>query len=123
MRNQSSQFLKTHVILLAILNVRKVKTGFPFNLKEMLINIKKVKIPPGHPSANNVEMAMKQLGKAMKIGHLQNKNESETLNSFLVSYRDTSHLSTGVASAHMLFRDRHRSNLPHKSISECTTYR
>ena len=98
-----------------------MKTGPPFNLKEMLINIKKVKIPPGHPSANNVEM--KPLGKAMKIGHLQNKNESETLNSFLVSYRDTSHLSTGVASAHMLFRDGYRYNLSHKSVSECTTYR
>ena len=41
----------------------------------------------------------------MKIGHLQNRNEAETLNSFLVNCRDTPYLSTGVTRAHMLFRD------------------
>ena len=46
------------------------------------------------------------------------KNEAETLNSFLVNYRGTPHLSTGVAPAHMLFRDGYRSNLPHESVSE-----
>ena len=81
-------------------------------------DIKQIKIPPGHPSANNVETVMKPLTKAMKIGHLQSKNEVETLNSLLVNYRYTPHLSTGVAPAHMLFRDGYRSNLPHKSISE-----
>ena len=54
----------------------------------------------------------------MKIAHFQNRNEAETLNSFLVNYRDTPHLSAGVAPAHMLFRDGYRSNLPHKSFSE-----
>ena len=81
-------------------------------------NIEQVKIPPGHPSANNVETVMKPLGKAVKIGHLQNKDENETLNSFLINYRDTPHLSTGVAPAHMLFRDGYRSSLPHQSISD-----
>ena len=61
---------------------------------------------------------MKSLGKPMKIAHFQNRNEAETLNSFLVNYRDTPHLSAGVAPAHMLFRDGYRSNLPHKSFSE-----
>ena len=54
----------------------------------------------------------------MKIAHFQNRNEAETLNSFLVNYRDIPHLSTGVAPAHMLFRDGCRSILPHKSFSE-----
>ena len=35
-------------------------------------DIKQAKIPPGHLSANNVETMMKPLGKAMKIGNLQN---------------------------------------------------
>ena len=81
-------------------------------------DIKHAKIPPGLPSAYNVEMVMKPLGKTMKIGHLQNKNEAETLKLFLVNYRDTPHLSTGVVSAHTLFRYGYRSNLPHKSVSE-----
>ena len=33
-------------------------------------DIKQVKIPEGHPSANTVETVMKPLGKAMKIEHL-----------------------------------------------------
>ena len=81
---------------------QKSDKGPPFNSKEMVDftskrNIEQVKIPPGHPSANNVETVMKPLGKAMKIGHLQNKNENETLHSFLINYRDTPHLSTGAA--------------------------
>ena len=100
---------------------QKSDNGPPFNSKENLTSkrdIKQVKIPPGHLSTINVETVTKPLGKAMKIGHFQNRNETETLNSFLVNYRDTPHLSTGVAPAHMIFRDEYRSNLPHKSISE-----
>ena len=102
---------------------RKSDNGSHFNSKEMLNfsfkrEIRQFKIPPGQPSANNAEMVMKPLGKAMETGHLQNKNEAETLNLFLVNYRDTPHLSKGVAPAHSLFRDGYRSNLPHKSISE-----
>ena len=44
-------------------------------------DIKQVKIPLGHPSANNVETVMNLLGNAMKIGHLLNKYEGETSNS------------------------------------------
>ena len=100
---------------------QKSDNGPPFNSKENLTSkrdIKQVKIPPGHLSTINVDTVTKPLGKAMKIGHFQNRNETETLNSFLVNYRDTPHLSTGVAPAHMIFRDEYRSNLPHKSISE-----
>ena len=55
-------------------------------------DIKQDKLPPGHPSANNAETVMKPSGKAMKIGHLQNKNEAESLNSFLTNCRGTSNL-------------------------------
>ena len=81
-------------------------------------DIKQVKIPPDHPSANNVETLMKTLGKAMKTGHFQNRNQAKILNSFFLNYRDTSHLSTCVAPDHMLFRDGYRSHLSHKFITE-----
>ena len=68
-------------------------------------DIKQVKILPNHPSANNEGTVMKPLGKATKIGYLHNKNEAERLNLSLVNYRDTPHLSTGVAPAFVLFRD------------------
>ena len=100
---------------------QKNDDGPPFDSKEMLNfvskrDIKQVKTPSGYPSANNVETVMKPLGKAIKIGHLQNKNEAETLNSFIINYRDTPHLSTGVVPAHMLLRDGYRFNLSHKSF-------
>ena len=61
---------------------------------------------------------MKPLGKAMKIYQFQNQGEKGTLSSFLVNYRDTSHSATGVSPAQMIFQDRYRSNLPHKSLSD-----
>ena len=102
---------------------QKSDNGPPFNSKEMKAftdnrNIEQIKTPPGHPSPNNSETVMKPLGKAMKIGHSQNQIETKTLSSFLVNYRDTPHSATGVAPAHMMFRDGYRSNLPHKSLSE-----
>ena len=81
-------------------------------------NIKLVKTPPGHPAANNVETVMKPLGKAMKIGNMQNLPEQETLSAFLTSYRDNPDVSTGVPPTYMLFRDGYRNNLPHQQTSE-----
>ena len=54
---------------------------------------------------------MKPLGKAMKIGNMQNLPEQEPLSAFLTFYRDTPHVSTGVLPAYMLFRDGYRNNL------------
>ena len=71
-----------------------------------------MKTPPGHLAANNVETVMKPLGKAMKIGNMQNLPEQETLSAFLRSYRDTPHVSTGVPSAHTLFRDDFETTCP-----------
>ena len=94
-----------------------------FNSREMKTftdnkNTEQVKTPPGHPSPDNAETTMKPLGKVIKIGYSQNQGEKKTLSSFLVNCRDTPHFATGVAPAHMIFRDGYRSNLPHKSLSE-----
>ena len=80
-------------------------------------DIKQVKIPPGHPSPNNVETVMKPLGKAMKIGHANKIGEKEALSSFLVNYRDTPHISTGVTPGAMLLRDGYKNYLPRKKAS------
>ena len=103
--------------------VQKSDNGPPFNSKDMedftrKRGIEQVKIAPGHPSANNVETVMKPLGKAMKIGFNKKASETETLQSFLQTYRDTPHKATGVAPGAMLFRDGYRSNLPCKKLSE-----
>ena len=81
-------------------------------------NIEQVKTPPGHPAANRIETVIKPLDKAMKIGNMQNLPEQETLSSFLTSYRDTPHVSTGVSPTHMLLQDRQRNNLPHQQTPD-----
>ena len=73
-----------------------------------------MKTLPGHPAAKNVETVMKPLGKAMKIGNMQNLPEQGNLSAFLTSFRDTSHVSTGVPPTHMLFWDGYKHNLPHQ---------
>ena len=103
--------------------VQKSDNGPPFNSKDMDTftrerDITQVKIPPGHPAANNVETVMKPLGKAMKIGFKHKASEQDSLQSFLQTFRDTPHLSTAVSPAGMLFRDGYRSNLPRKSVTD-----
>ena len=98
---------------------QKTDNGPPFNSHKIAKfatnrNIDQVKTPPRHPAANNVETVMKPLGKAMKIGNMQNLPEQEALSAFLTFYRDTPHVSTEVLPAHMLFRDGYRNNLPHQ---------
>ena len=61
---------------------------------------------------------MKPLGRAMKVGNMQNLPEQETLNAFLTSCRDTPHVPTGVPPAHMPFRDGYRNNLPHQQTPD-----
>ena len=56
---------------------QKSDNGPPFNSNEIAKfakdrNIEHVKTPPGHSAANNVETVIKPLGKAMKIGNVQN---------------------------------------------------
>ena len=103
-------------------DVQKSDNGPPFNSHEMedftkKRDIEQVKIAPGHPAANNVETVMKPLGKAMKIGMNNLASETDTLQSFLQTYRDTPHSATGVAPGNMIFRDGYRSDLPRRSLS------
>ena len=102
-------------------DVQKSDNGPPFNSNTMdqftkSRDIEQVKIAPGHPDANNVETIMKPLGKAMKIGHSQKEIVETTLKSFLTTYRDTPHTSTGVSPGSMIFRDGYKSNMPRKSL-------
>ena len=102
---------------------QKTDNGPPFNSHKIAKfatnrNIDQVKTPPGHLAANNVETVMKPLGKAMKIGNMQNLPEQETLNAFLTPYKDTCHVSTGVPPTHMLFRDSYRNNLPYQQTPD-----
>ena len=45
-------------------------------------------------------------------------SETDTLQAFLQTYRDTPHIATGVAPGNMLFRDGYRSNFPRRPLSE-----
>ena len=99
--------------------IQKSDNGSPFNPNEIVKfpknrNNEQVKTLPGHPAAENVETVMKPLGKAMKIGNMQNLTEQGDLSAFLTSFRDTSHVSTGVPPAHMLFWYGYRHSLPHR---------
>ena len=58
--------------------------GPPFNSKKMTEfaaqnNIELQKIALLHPSSNPAETFMRPLGKAMKIAHINNENEKDTL--------------------------------------------
>ena len=44
--------------------------------------------------------------------------EQETLNSFLVCYRDTPHISTGISPGTTIFRDGYKTDFPRKKVSQ-----
>ena len=76
-----------------------------------------------HNNANNVE---KVTAMKMKTAHLQNKNEVETLNLFLVNCQDTPYLSTSAVPTHMLEMGTnpiYPISLPVKKLSFSTGYR
>ena len=103
--------------------LQRSDNGPPFNSSAMKAftdsrGIEQTKIPPGHPSSNNVETVMKPLGKAMKIGFSQKQSEKDSLQQFLQNFRDTPHPSTGISPSAMLFRDGVRTNLPRAHCSD-----
>ena len=59
----------------------------------------------------------------MKIGHANKIGEQETLNSFLVSYRDTPHISTGISPGATIFRDGYKTDFPGKKVSQKARWR
>ena len=81
-------------------------------------NIKLQKIAPQHPSSNPAEAFMQPLGKAMKIAHMNENSEKETLKQLLSTYRDTPHPATGLPPAATLFRDGKRTVFPRKLVTD-----
>ena len=55
---------------------------------------------------------MKPLGKGMKTATMDHRTEQEALKEFLVSYRATPHIATGVPPGDFLFRGGYRADYP-----------
>ena len=74
-------------------------------------------ITPYWPAANaTVERFNKTLGKAIKAAHAEGQNWKEELPNFLMIYRATPHLSTGVSPAELFFGRRIKTKLPHVNV-------
>ena len=69
---------------------------------------------PYHPQANPAERVMKPLGKAMKAAHTSRESKEKALNDFLVGYRATPHVATGVTPGDFMFRDGYRADFPNR---------
>lgn len=68
---------------------------------------------PLWPQANGeVERQNRTLLKAMKIAHAQGKDWKRELNKFLLAYRTTVHITTGVSPAELMFGRVIRSKMP-----------
>ena len=57
---------------------------------------------------------MKPLGKALKAVHFNGQPSENALNDFLVGFRTTPHVATGVPAADFLFLDAYRANFPYQ---------
>ena len=92
--------------------------GPPFNGHEFhnylaQNGIKHRKITPYWPQDNpHVERVMRTIEKSIRIAHSQGKNWKTELYRFLLDYRTTSHVTTGNASADLLFNRQIRNRLP-----------
>lgn len=71
------------------------------------------RVTPLWPQANGkVENFMKPLGKAIRAAWVEGRDWQRELYGFLLNYRTTPHLSTGVAPAEMLYKRVIRSTVP-----------
>ncbi|CAB4005533.1 Neural cell adhesion molecule 1 [Paramuricea clavata] len=71
------------------------------------------KSPSFWPQANRgVERQNRTLLKSMKVAHVENKKWKDELNKFLLAYRTTTHGSTGVSPAFMMFGRELKTKLP-----------
>ncbi|CAB4023777.1 Transposon Tf2-9 poly, partial [Paramuricea clavata] len=79
-------------------------------------------ITPYWPAANaTVERFNKTSGKAVKAAHAEGRNWKQELPKFLMMYRATPHISTGVSPAELFFGRRIKTKLPHIRVaSQCT---
>ena len=69
-------------------------------------------ITPLWPQANESEMFMKPLMKAIRTAHPQKQNWRRTMHDFLLDYRATPHTTTNVAPATLMFGRNTRTKLP-----------
>ena len=67
-----------------------------------------------YPQANPAEHIIEPLGKALKAAHFNGQSSEEALNDFLVGFRATPHVATGVPPADFLFWDGYRANFPYQ---------
>ena len=68
---------------------------------------------PCWPHANaHVERFMRTMGKLGIIAHSEGKNWKTELDRFLLDYRTTPHVTTGIAPADLLFKQQIRNRLP-----------
>ncbi len=75
--------------------------------------IKHRKITPYWPQANaHVERFMRTIEKSVRIAYAQGKNWKTELYRFLLDYRTTPHVTTGMAPADLLFNRQIRNRLP-----------
>ena len=93
------------------------ENGPPFNSTEFTTfsknsDIHHQTIYPYHPQANPAEGIMKPLGKALKAVHFNGQPSENVLHDFLVGFRTTPEVATGVPPADFLFRDGYAANFP-----------
>ena len=75
-------------------------------------------ITPYWPAANaTVERFNKTLGKAIKAAHAEGRNWKQELPKFLMMYRATPHLSTGISPAELFFGRRIKTKLPQVPVN------
>jgi len=90
--------------------------SFAFTQYTQKKGIRHETIYPYHPQANPAERVMKPLGKALKVAHSIQQQPREALNNFLVGYRSTPHIATGVSPGNYLFRDGYRADFPNRKV-------
>ena len=108
------RMLSTH----GVPHIIKTDNGPPFNGSEFKKYSKEKgfihrKITPYWPKANaEAERFMRTMGKAIRTAHAEGKNWRPALNQFLLNYRATAHVTTGVSPAELLFGRPIRTKLP-----------
>jgi hypothetical protein len=105
----------------------KSDNGSPFQSKEVkdyltTQGIHHHRVTPLWPQANGkVEDFMKPMGKAIRAAWAEGRDWQRELFAFLMNYRTTPHLSTGLAPAEMLYKRVIRSTVPSFSQAPANT--
>ncbi|XP_045206992.1 uncharacterized protein K02A2.6-like [Mercenaria mercenaria] len=77
------------------------------------------RVTPLHPQANGVaERMMASLSKAIRTAHVSGGNYRTEINEFLMNYRNTSHPSTNVSPAELMFGRKLKTKLPQFSVRQ-----